>query len=43
MTKSDTGHSIYPQPGSIIRSIKWVEFANIEIQNTSMEFNERIE
>ena len=43
MTKSSSKHSIYPQPGSIIRSIKWVELANIEIQNTSMELNERIE
>ena len=43
MTKSPSKHSIYPQPGSLIRSIKWVELANIEIQNTSMEFNERIE
>ena len=43
MIKSPSKHSIYPQPGSIIRSIKWVELANLEIQNTSIELNERIE
>ena len=35
--------SIYPQQGAIIRSVKWVEFANQEIQNTSTELNESIE
>lgn len=34
---------IYPQPGAIIRSVKWVELANQEIQNTSTELNESIE
>ena len=40
---SDTGESIYPQPGSIIRSVKWVESANMQIQTTYTELNERIE
>jgi predicted dehydrogenase len=34
---------IYPQQGAIIRSVKWVEFANREIQNTSTELNDSIE
>ena len=34
---------IYPQPGAIIRSVKWVELANQEIQNTPTELNESIE
>ena len=34
---------IYPQQGAIIRSVKWVEMANQEIQNTSTELNESIE
>ena len=34
---------IYPQQGAIVRSVKWVEMANQEIQNTSTELNKRIE
>lgn len=34
---------IYPQPGAIIRSVKWVELANQLIHTTSFELNESIE
>ena len=41
--KKYQSQSIYPQQGAIIRSVKWVELANQEIQNTSTELNESIE
>ena len=43
MLTSNLTNTIYPLPGSIIRSVKWVELANEQIQNPSAKLNERIE
>ena len=43
MLLSKSRDTIYPQPGSIIRSVKWVELAKQQIQTHASEIDERIE
>mgnify|MGYP001190918196 CR=1 FL=1 len=43
MLSTNSGDTIYPQPGSIIRSVKWVELAKQQIETRASEIDERIE
>ena len=43
MVNKPVNDSIYPLPGAVIRSIKWLEMANQEISNGSVRLNESIE
>ena len=43
MLLTNSRDTIYPQPGSIIRSVKWVELAKQQIETLTSEIDKRIE